>query len=185
MLVSKFGPDFTSVDWTPQDQGLITWTFEPSSATNGAVLSPAGTVHTFKMHVLAPVSVTNIIICVATAGSTLTAGQCFGALYQNGTLIGVTADQATPWASTGRKTMALVGGPFNITAGDVVVGLWYNGTTGPTLRGGPADSLAMNTGLATANLRFGKADTGRTTTAPSPLGTITAESNVPGFVALS
>ena len=185
MIIGAFGPQNPGVEWTPSDQTLITWTFDPSAAISGATLSPAGTLHTFKMHNLMPASVTNIILEVSTAGSTLTSGQCFLALYQAGALIGVTADQSTPWASTGLKTAALASGPFNITAGDVIVVAWYNGTTGPTFRGGAGSAVCQNAGLATASLRFGKADTGKTTTAPSTLGTITANSNVPAWIALS
>lgn len=185
MRVSKFGPEALSVEWTPQEQGLITWTYSPTAATQSAVLATAGTLYTFKMHMPTPASVTNIVVVLTAGGSSLTAGQCFGALYQNGQLLAQTADQATAWATSGRKTMALTGGPISVAAGDVVAVLWFNGTTGPAIRGGPPDTTAANTMLTTANFRFGVADTGRTTTAPGTLGTVTGQSNVPGWIALS
>jgi len=124
---------------------------------------------------------------VTTAGNTLTSGQCFASLFSPAkALLGSTADQSTPWVSTGIKTMAIAGGAQNLPAGDYYVGFWYNGTTGPTfLRTAPvAGASSLNSGLATPNLLWGTADTGLTTTAPNPMGAQTAAGN-PWWVALS
>jgi hypothetical protein len=131
-------------------------------------------------------SVTNIILWVQTAGGTLTAGQNFSALFNSaGTLIGQSPDQAAAWAGTGLKTAALTGGPFVCTAGNYFVGFWYNGTTAPTMgRSGSAGSVIYNAGTAAPNLICGSADTGLTTTAPSPMGAQTATAS-PWWVALS
>lgn len=157
----------------PTDHGMIAWPYDPSAAASTTALATAGTVYLVKVHVPVASSVTNIITQVTTAGSTLTAGQCFAGIYQGGTLLGTTADQATAWASTGVKTMALAGGPIAVAAGDVYIAFVFNGTTGPTLPRGNGNAL-INAGLTAANSRYATADTGVTTTLPSTLGTRTA-----------
>jgi hypothetical protein len=129
--------------------------------------------------------VTNIVTYLSSAGNTLTAGQCFAALWRvdTGALLGQTADQAAAWATNGVKTAAIAGGPVAAPASDLIVGYWFNGTTGPAVF--RTNGVAMiNLGLAAAASRFGSADTGRTTTAPATLGTISAL-NVAYWAALS
>jgi len=110
---------------------------------------------------------------VTTAGSTLTASQCLAGLYQSGTLLGTTADQSTPWSSTGYKTMAISGGAVAVVAGDVYVAFFANGTTLPTLLRG-FNNTAVNGSLASPNLRFATADSGRTTSFPASMGSQSA-----------
>jgi hypothetical protein len=161
------------VIFDPTDHGLISWNYDVSLGNAAsAPLATAGTLYTQKLHVPVASSVTNILCYVATVGGTLTSGQCFAALYQGGNLIGQTADQSVAWTSTGAKTMALVGGPFNVAAGDVQVVFWFNGTTGPALYRTAGNATFMNFGLSAANSRWGTADTGKTTTAPGTLATI-------------
>jgi hypothetical protein len=146
-------------------------------------LATAGTFYVVRLHVPVATSATNILTSVVTAGVALTSGQCFAALYQGGNLLGTTADQSGSWISSGNKTMAISGGPVAVVAGDVFVGFWFNGTTGPAFVRGT--SLAfINFGLTLTSLRFGTANTGLTTTAPGTLGTISAFSTV-YWVALS
>lgn len=173
-------------DWTPGDNGLISWNFDPATmGTSSTALTPAGTMFVMRLHTPIATSVTNIITYVITSGSVLTSGQCFAALYQSGSLIGATADQSTAWASAGLKTMPLSGGPFNIAAGDVYVGFWYNGTTGPALgRGFSNSTSAINVGLSATSSRFGTANTSLTTTAPASLGAISAV-NIAYWAAIS
>lgn len=162
----------------PASHGLLAQSFDAAVATsNATALTTAGTIYTIKLEIEQPLrTVTNIITFLTAQGSTLTSGQCFAALYQNGTLKGVSADQAAAWATTGLKTMAIAGGPVAIDAGIAYIGLWFNGTTGPApLRGNSA--AAVNLNLAATASRFGTADTGRTTTAPATLGTISAAVN--------
>jgi len=155
------------------DHGLIAWPYDPSLAASSSVLATAGTVYVIKMHLAAAASITNIVTQVNTAGATLTAGQCFAGVYQGGTLLGTTADQAPGWASTGVKTMPLAGGPFAAAAGDVYVAFFFNGTTGPTLPRSNGNAL-INVGLAASGARYATADTARTTSLPGTLGTLTA-----------
>lgn len=167
--------DIRSDHIQPADHGLLAWNYDVSAANgSNTALATAGTLYVQKVFIPANMSVTNIVIYLAAAGSSLTAGQCFASLYQGGTLIGTTADQAASWASTGVKTMALAGGPFSVTAGSAYVALWFNGTTGPAPYRASGTSLFMNIGLSAATSRWGTADTGRTTTAPGTLGTVAA-----------
>ena len=166
-------------DWTASDSSLIAWAYDPTGNTASTVaLATAGTLYLIKVHVTAPASITNIVMDVNAAGSGLTTDQCFAALYNasTGALVGTTADQSTAWGTTGIKTMALSGGPFSVSAGYYYVAVWFNGTTGPAFSRTQGTSL-INVGLAATASRWGTANTGTTTTAPSTLGTIAAASN--------
>lgn len=183
------GPNTTTQDsasaqptgaFTPADHNLITWAFDPgTSITSGPAsgTSPniAGTVNLIELIIPSAATVTNIIMMLSTAGATLTAGQCFAALYDSsGNLLGQTADQATNWTTTGTKTMALTT-PVAVSAGKVYVAVWANGTTLPLFGRGDNNSV-VNAGLSSATARFATANTGVTTTAPNPLGAKTISS---------
>lgn len=159
------------------DKGTyLTESFPGYVAQGSTIPGTAGRVEFVKLKLLTPASVTNIVMHVVTAGSTLTSGQCFAALYTGaGSLVGVTADQAVAWASGGFKTMALASGPFAMAAGYCFVAFWHNGTTAPAwARGANLNSGLINGTLATPNFFAGTADTSITTTAPPTLGAQTA-----------
>lgn len=164
----------------PEDNGLIGWSCPVDYARDVSLASvevAAGTLRLSRIRRLPAASITNLHLIVTTAGSGLTAGQCFAALYTAaGALIGVTADQSTAWASSGVKSMAIAGGPVSVAAGDYYVGFWYNGTTAPTvLRAGLGSTSGMATiGQASGTFNAANANTGLTTTAPASLGTQTA-----------
>lgn len=161
--------------WRPSDMGFISWAYDPVLGTAGQALPTAGTVYVIRLKCDAAASITNVVFYAQSAGSALTAGQCFAGLYQAGSLIGASADQQAAWGSTGPKIAPLVGGPFPVVAGDLLVALFFNGTTGPApVR--QANSGIDNIGLAAASSRFGSADIGRTTSFPATLGTIAAVS---------
>ena len=170
---NRFDYGFNAGDRT----GILAESFQAQTATGGTATATAGRLELVKLKLLFPASVTNIIMGVVTVGNTLTAGQCFAALYTGaGALVGVTADQAAAWVSTGVKTMALASGPFTMAAGYCYVGFWYNGTTAPAmLRTGGISSAIQNVGTATPNLLHGSADTGLTTTAPATFGAQTVQ----------
>ena len=164
--------------WNPRDRGLLAENV-PADLCAGTVMSTAGRLEGAAVRLPTVASVTNLVVVVTTAGNTLTSGQCFGALYDSaGVLIGQTADQAAAWVSTGVKTMALGGGPFTLQAGIYNAVAWFNGTTGPALgRGGSGLAALANHGFSAPNLKFYVADTGKTTTAPTPLGAQTGTAN--------
>lgn len=169
----------------PSDRGLIAWNMPISVAANSTVVSPAGTLFLMKIRRVPAGNITNVCLLMSVVGSTLTTGQCFAALYTSaGVLVGQTADQAANWSATAAlKTMALVGGPYPVAAGDYYVGWWYNGTTGPQFLRGLSSAL-YNSGTTAPTLETATANTGLTTTAPNPFGTQTSQNNA-WFAAVS
>lgn len=165
-----------NVPQIPSERGYIAWTQPIYALTGGSALPTAGTLYLRRIRRVPAGAVTSIVTFVNTAGATLTAGQCFAALFTAaGTLIGQTADQATAWGSTGAKSMPLSGGPYSHGGGDLYVGAWFNGTTGPALiRSGSVTGALTNIGLSAPNLECASANTGLTTTAPATFGTQTS-----------
>ncbi len=151
---SLIGPGAASPEFTPADHGLITWTADPANLRSGGDATVSGTIYLAKVKILEAVTVTNILVGVVGTPAGLTAGQCFAGLYSAaGTRLGVTADQATAWATTGAKTMALTA-PVAVTPGFYYVALLAVGTTPPQFIGGAGGSSITNVGLATAASRF-------------------------------
>jgi hypothetical protein len=85
-------------------------------------------------------------------------------------------DQTTAWGTTGMKTMALTSAQA-VPAGYFYVALWANGTTRPTIRSAANNSASINGVLSAANSLWATADSSVTTTAPSSLGTFSADNN--------
>ena len=177
--------------WAPADNGYISWAYDPAIAASAgsAVLATAGKLYVTAVPLRVAQNITNIVTILTGNGGTLTSGQCFAALYQGagGSLLGTTADQATAWGSGAVKvvTMAISGGAVAAAAGILYVAFWFNGTTGPTFFQTNGNATIVNAGLAAASARWGTADTGRTTTAPGTLGTITAATAPNYWAALS
>lgn len=154
------------------DHNLVGWTFDPAAIQTGTVLPTAGLANVARVRVLSGV-VSNIHFHFTAGGSSLTAAQCFAALYNDaGALLGggaITGDQAANWATGGFKTC-----PLSVAQGVTPnawyrVLWWFNGTTGPTLsRGSNADAATLNAGLSAPLLRYSSADTGRTNAASVP-----------------
>ncbi|WBB94191.1 hypothetical protein [Verrucosispora sp. WMMC514] len=170
-----YGPA-VQVPHQPADRGYLAWTQPPYALVAGTSLPTAGTLNLRRLRRVRAGAATSIVTYVTAAGNTLTAGQCFAALYTAaGALVAQTVDQATAWTSTGLKTMALAGGPHSLAGGDYYVGVWFQGTSGPGLvRSGTIATPLTNAGLAAPNLEAATANTGVTTTAPATLGTLTA-----------
>lgn len=161
-----------SPTWSATDQGYISWAFDPALSYNGNAPS-AGVVYVTAIPVRRACTITNVINCVGVAGSGLTSGQNFAALYNSaGTLLSQTADQTTPWASTGIKTMALSAAQA-VTPGIYYVAVWSNGTTPPKF----LETITTVYGGALINgipVRFGTGQGSVTTTAPGTLSGPTA-----------
>lgn len=157
--------------FAPEDYGLIAWSGDPTTMVNAATMNVAGLIYLVGIRIVHPMTVTNLHININTAGSGLTTGQCFAALYQNNSLLAATADQSTAWASTGLKTMALTSAQ-SVTPGMIQVGFYYNGTTGPQpMTSGYAFMSSTNLGLRHAGLSGGY-----TTAPPASVSTQTTNS---------
>lgn len=157
--------------------GMVGWSFDYAVAATASTVLTGGQLTGVRVHVPLSCTATNIEMYIGAAGVTLTAGQCFAALYDatTGVLLGLTADQATVWQSAGRKSMPIAGGPLPLAAGFYDVAWWANGATPPGVTRGQAAAV-VNMTAAAANSRFWTADTGLTTTAPSPRATRVASS---------
>lgn len=160
---------------TPADRGLLAWAYDPLAAVNNQVLVSAG-LYLIKVPVRVPALVTRIYIGVATAGSGLTAGQCYAGLYDAaGNRLGVTADQASAWASNGVKAMDLTA-PVSVPAGNYWVALLSNGATGPAVARSVGTAIG-NVGLTAGNYQAASYGSGLTAIPTSiPMGSATASS---------
>lgn len=157
-------------DWTPADFDLTAWSFNPLgiSARDTAMFNGALTLLGIK--IAAAMTITNVHNFIITPGTNLTAGQSFGALYQNGNLLAVTADQSTAWATTvGRQDMALAS-PQAVDPGMVYVGLWSVGDTPPSLGALLDVQQAFAKGISRFAIDFGHYPLD--TTAPATLGSL-------------
>lgn len=153
------------------DYGYLAMNWDPAAAVNTSTpLNANGTVHIARLAIRRRMLVTNVILQVFTIGATLTANQCLAGLYgPTGTLLSTTGNQATNWTTLGTKVMALTAAQ-DCLPGFYDVAFFANGTTRPAFLRTAADFNA-NLGLTTTSLRIATADTGRTTTLASPLGT--------------
>ena len=179
---------------TPLDHGLAGWTFDPIEQQAGTVVPTAGLAHVVRIRALGPV-VTNIHVHVTTAGSVLTANQCYMALYNDaGALLGAGAITASlhntgtnGWGDTGAKVHPLAT-PQGVTPGAwYKVLFWYNGTTGPAIsRNTNAGSAMLNIGLTASTARYATANSGLTTagTVPANIG-VTSGGSTAWWVGLS
>jgi hypothetical protein len=159
----------------PSDHSLKAWNFIPYAAVNTSILAAGGTLYLCRLLVPTAATITNVMFYISTAGSGLTAGQNFAALYNtSGTLLSATADQASNWQSTGGKTMAL-STPQAVTAGYYYVGFYANGTTLPTLFRAVSGGIAnVNLSAATYNWATCANGTGLTTAMPGSTGVLTS-----------
>lgn len=162
----------------PSDQSHVAWAFDPGLGFDGVntAMATAGRLYVVRVPIRVPVVVSNILLYITGIGVTLTSGQCKAALYDpSGTLLQTTADQSTSWNSTGLKTMAITA--TSLSPGIHDVAWWFNGTTGPAPLRGASQSF-INDIVGAGTPRMSLADTGRTTTAPSTLGTRTATNTI-------
>lgn len=169
--------------YTALDNGLVGQTYGPESVTSSTTVATAGIINGASIRLDRRTPISNILMYIATGGGTLTSGQCFAAVWQHGRLLAQTTDQATAWAGTGLTTMPLASTVY-ADPGTVDVGVWFNGTTGPTFTRGNATAL-INPNLSGSALRFWKAGSGYTTTAPSTLPTKTTSALVAWWMGLS
>lgn len=168
--------------YMPPKHGFKAWSYDPvSAAASTAVVG--GTLYVTSIPVPVADTISSITVFVTGNGSTLTTGQNLVALFQNGALLAVGADQSSAWASPGAKTVAIT--PQSVAAGDIQVVVLANGTTPPSFatKSAPLNRDLLNIGLSGTELRHSTADTGRTSM-PTNLGT-QASSTVAIWAAVS
>jgi hypothetical protein len=159
--------------WVPSDVGFLGWTYDPA-LTGQAITPTTGVIWLARLNVRTPITVTNIILVLKTAGVTLTANENFAGLYNSsGTLVGGTADQSTAWTTNGTKTITLAGGPYAINPGVYFVAVVSNFTgSAPVFHALQNDNATItNIGLAASAARAATNGTG------TSLSTLTLSSN--------
>lgn len=163
--------NITTDSLSPADHGLLAWTYDPAMISTGKLLSMAGLIFTSRIFIPQAMTISNVLLYLTGAGAVLT--NSYVALYQNNVLLVQSADQSTSWQSSGVKTISIT--PQAVSAGSVEVAMWCGTwTTAPTLgRVADQSGAIANIGLSAANSRFATADTSKTTTAPTNLGTHT------------
>lgn len=145
-----------SFDW-----GYEVETFPSWSCAAGTILTTAGSVFGSALVVRRKVTITNLVANITVAGGTLTAGDCWGLLYNSaGTLLGQSADQATPWATAGLQTMALTAastGALTLTPGLYWGAVVATGTTLPTFSRSSMSGASVALVAAQYNAQFSAA----------------------------
>jgi hypothetical protein len=148
------------------DLNYDAWAYDLHAASVTSILGTAGSVYGSQIIVRNTFTPTNMVYHITTAGSTLTANNCWALLFSNaGTLIGQSANQATLWATAGLQTM-----PFTTTSpGTLAPGKYWTavvatGTTLPTFAAAASPLLLCNNGTTGATTRFGIMATSVTTT---------------------
>lgn len=156
--------------------GYLSWNFNPLGTAAGTIVPTGGTIYVMELYTTAPISVSTIHMYVSTVGSGLVAGQNLVAIYgKDKALLGTTLDQSVAWTSAYLKSMSIVGGPITVPVGTFYIAFFCNGTTKPSfLRAAATNVHTANGRLTGDSSNFASADTGRTTSMPSILGTFTA-----------
>lgn len=100
--------------FTPAEYGLLTWTFDPSEATDNHTLS-SGSTYLTKFKVPETITISEVLLEIVTAGATLSYARV-GIYDHDGKLLGISGDQTTAWTTTGIKTMPMTT-PFTLPGG--------------------------------------------------------------------
>jgi hypothetical protein len=160
---------------SPADHGLIAWNFAPYNVrASDKIAMTAGTLYLAKLPIPYATTINKIGFYVAQAGTNLTTGQNYGALYgPTGSLLASTADLTATYGTAGGYLISLTSSQ-PVAAGYVYIGLYFNGT-GTALAAGAGDAPTglLNFNLTNAGSLFATANTGLTTAMPSSLGTLT------------
>lgn len=119
----------------PGHYGASQWNFPPTILFGGFDLSVFMRGYLIGMVLPCPRArkIYGLGINLKAGGAALTAGQNWLSLYQNGTYLGKTTDRSTQWGTAGfvagNQGADINGGPIDVAAGDVVVGIVTNSTT--------------------------------------------------------
>jgi hypothetical protein len=130
--------------------GILAQNYPNLLASVASAALTSGLIYLLRINLSgASITVTNVLLGVYTAGSSLTLNECWCGLYDNnGNEIGISANQSSNWTTAGLKSMALAGGPFTGTWPFVDVAVLSNGSTNPIF----ARASGGGVGVAMANL---------------------------------
>lgn len=123
LATGGFIPLLVSYQTAPADNGLLSWAWDPSDATNNFA-SPAGILKLVRVWTPVPITVSKVFTMLRSAGTGATPlANCFLGLYSStGQRLGVSADQSSAWATlgSGSKSATLtpdVAGSLNLPGG--------------------------------------------------------------------
>jgi len=142
----------------PEDHSLITWAFDPYSASGSGAPS-AGVLHLIKCEVRAAATANFVWVAVPSLGTALTSGQNFVAvLDSSGNRLAVSADQSVNWATgsgAGVTQKIALTSSAALTTPFVWVAILVNGTGLPSFgRGSTLSSSLYNANLSASTARW-------------------------------
>jgi hypothetical protein len=173
--------------FTPDDQGMIAWNFDPALVASGTQSMTAGVVNMVAINIPRAATITNVCYVVSVIGSGLS--NCWVGLYgPTGTRLALTADQSTNWGATAFRTVAFTSSPA-VTPGRYYVAFLGGAGTLPQFgRGGNVVSTATYNAGSTAgasNFRTATILTAQTVLPSSITITSMAASNILPWVGLN
>lgn len=149
---------------SPADQNLIAWSFEPQLGNGTPSALTAGVILLSRVVLRTAATITNIImnVAVAAVGNSNT----WVGLYDfTGTRQGLSADQSTPFQTTGTKTVAL-SSTYAAPAGNYWVAVLVGAaSTLPQISGASSTNVPAsfaNVGLTAATARWATSGSGLT-----------------------
>lgn len=145
----------------PDDHSLLAWSFDPAITTAGTALT-AGTIYLVGMQVRKSANATTIYWCNQSAGSGLTAAQCWAALLDSSGVVLQSAD-ISGQGSSGSRSISITSTP--VVPGFYWVAFLFNGTTPP--------SLARNSTISAGMLNLNRGNLQRYATNGTSQTTIT------------
>ncbi|MER6236548.1 hypothetical protein ABT185_10840 [Streptomyces clavifer] len=165
----------------PADQGLISWSFDPSAAVNFSA-PLGGSVYLVKVILRRAATISKVVLHTVAAGSGLTANQNYAGLYTtSGTRVGVTASQSSAWTTANNTLSMALTAPYSASAGAYYVAFVANGSVRPGFVSGSNLGMvrtAGNANLASSGYRYCIGATGQTSLPTNiSIGSATPDAN--------
>ncbi|MEV1096491.1 hypothetical protein AB0I87_13600 [Streptomyces sp. NPDC049952] len=149
----------------PADQGLISWSFDPSAAVNFSA-PLGGSVYLVKVILRRAATISKVVLHTVAAGSGLTANQNYAGLYTtSGTRVGVTASQSSAWTTANNTLSMALTASYSASAGAYYVAFVANGSVRPGFVSGSnlgTARTAGNANLTSSGYRYCIGATGQT-----------------------
>lgn len=152
----------------PEEQNLLTWTYDPSMAGHVTAQSNAGVagrITLVRIILRSPITWSNIWIGLAGIDAAAVLSNCYVGVYDStGTLRATSADISSSLMSSPTAKALPLTVPFSAAAGTYYIAMVLNGTWATnslTLKGSGA-GVSVNAGLTAPNLRYSNMLTGQT-----------------------